>query len=113
MGQIFASANIRNVAEPGYSRTFDTLVDSGASHITLPADWKAHFGSFQVEQEVDLETTTQEITRNLVCGPARILVEGFRVIHGEVIFIDMKPADGKYEPLIGHIPLEHCGAAVD
>ncbi len=48
-----------------------------------------------------------------VCGPALIRVEGFRAVHGEVLFVDMEPEEGEYEPLLGYIPLEQCGAAVD
>ena len=31
----------------------------------------------------------------------------------EVAFVEMKPADGEYEPLIGYIVLEQSQAAVD
>ena len=48
-----------------------------------------------------------------MCGPVRITVEGFRPVHNEVLFIDMDPEDGRYEPLLGYIALEQCGAAVD
>jgi hypothetical protein len=40
-------------------------------------------------------------------------VEGFRPIYSEVLFVDMKPQDGVYEPLIGYIVLEQCQAGVD
>ena len=40
-------------------------------------------------------------------------MEGFRPVHNEVLFIDMEPEDGRYEPLLGYIALEQCGAAVD
>ena len=43
----------------------------------------------------------------------KIQVEGFRHIYNEVIFVDMNPDDGIYEPLIGYIVLEQCQAAVD
>ncbi len=32
---------------------------------------------------------------------------------GEVLFIDMEPQDGLYEPFVGYLPLESCQAAVD
>ncbi len=39
--------------------------------------------------------------------------EGFPPVYGEVLFLDMRPADGAYEPLLGYIVLEQCQAAVD
>ena len=36
-----------------------------------------------------------------------------RAPRAEVLFIDMSPEDGAYEPLIGYIPLEQAQAAVD
>lgn len=113
MGRIVAAMEIQNVAQPDCARRIDALVDTGASHITLPSAWRDRFGTFAVEEEVDFETATQEVAAGIVCGPARIQVEGFRVIHGEVLFVDMVPVDGEYEPLLGYIALEQCGAAVD
>nr|VFJ87462.1 MAG: hypothetical protein BECKLFY1418A_GA0070994_1001123 [Candidatus Kentron sp. LFY] len=40
-------------------------------------------------------------------------MEGFRPIYSEALFLDMEPADGIYEPLIGYIVLEQAQAAVD
>ena len=37
----------------------------------------------------------------------------FRPVLTEVLFIDMQPEDGAYNPLIGYIPLEQAQAAVD
>lgn len=37
----------------------------------------------------------------------------FRPVWTEVLFIDMEPAHGRYEPLIGYIPLEQVQAVVD
>ena len=113
MGRIVASVDIQNVVEPDCARKIDALVDTGASHITLPSAWRDRFGSFAVEEAVDFETATQEIAEVVVCGPARIQVEGFRVIHSEVLFVEMTPVDGEFEPLLGYIALEQCGAAVD
>jgi hypothetical protein len=48
-----------------------------------------------------------------VCGPVRIEIEGFRTIYSEVLFIDMRPTDGVYEPVLGYLPLEQSQAAVD
>jgi hypothetical protein len=48
-----------------------------------------------------------------VCGPVEIQVEGFPPVYGEVLFLEMRPVDGVYEPLLGYIVLEQCEAAVD
>jgi hypothetical protein len=40
-------------------------------------------------------------------------MEGFRPIYNEVAFVEMKPANGEFEPLIGYIVLEQSLARVD
>jgi hypothetical protein len=62
---------------------------------------------------VALETATQQVTEGLVCGPVRIQIEGFRPVFTEVVFVDMEPEDGEYDPLIGYLVLEQSQAAVD
>jgi hypothetical protein len=62
---------------------------------------------------VPLETATQETVEGKICGPVRIQIEGFRPIYNEVLFIDMKPENGEFEPLIGYVILEQSQAAVD
>ena len=113
MGRIVTTVEVRNVAAPRISKKLDVLVDTGASHLPLPRAWKDHFGPFEEEEVVELQTATQETIEGAVCGPVRIKVEGFRAIHNEVLFVDMAPEDGEYEPLLGYIALEQCGAAVD
>lgn len=51
--------------------------------------------------------------KGLLCGPAKITVEGFRATYNEVLFIEMNPSEGEYEPLLGYVVLEQCGAAID
>lgn len=113
MGRIIAQITVRNALDAAKSMQMDALVDTGASYLTLPSAWKTRFGKFASEEEIQLETATQEIVKGLICGPVRIQIEGFRVISNDVLFLDMKPADGAYEPLIGYIILEQSGAAVD
>ena len=60
-----------------------------------------------------METADQRPVPGEVCGPVRIEVEGFRPIFSEVVFRDMHPSDGAYEPLLGDIILEQAGIAVD
>ena len=40
-------------------------------------------------------------------------VEGFSHIYNEVLFIEMESNHGDYEPLVGYLVLQQCGAAVD
>ena len=35
------------------------------------------------------------------------------MIYSEVLFLDIRLEKGEYEPLLGYITLEQCGAAVD
>ena len=113
MGRIVATVDIENFSETGSSMKLDALVDTGASYLTFPSHWKSRFGAFASEETVELQTATQEVVRGTVCGPVKITVEGFRSIYNEVLFIDMQPENGAYEPLLGYIALEQCGAAVD
>ena len=34
-------------------------------------------------------------------------------MHGDIVFLEMESETGKYEPLLGYLPLQQCGAAVD
>ena len=113
MGRIVATVDIDNISESGRKMKIDALVDTDASYMILPLAWKDRLGPFPSQEAVSLQTATQEIVRGLVCGPARITVEGFRSIYNEVLFLDMEPDNGEYEPLLGYIVLEQCGAAVD
>ena len=75
--------------------------------------WKDRLGTLETAHSIELETATQDIVRGEVCGPVKIQIEGFRPIYNEVLFVDMHPEDGQFEPLIGYIILEQCQAAVD
>lgn len=113
MGRIAVSVEAFNPAQKTPVR-IDALVDIGASYLTLPLAWKERFGRFDWEEEVELQTATQEVVKGTMCSPVRITVEGFRPIGAEVLFMKMTPPEnGEYEPLLGYIPLESCGAAVD
>jgi len=113
MGRIIATVDIKNIAASGLSKKLDALVDTGASYLTLPSAWKEQLGVFETEATIELQTATQEVVKGTICGPVKIKVEGFRAIYNEVLFIDMEPDNGEYEPLLGYIVLEQCGAAVD
>ena len=79
------SVIVENVPATGAVR-IDALVDTGAGYLTLPMAWKERFGAFALEEEVALQTATQQVVSGTVCGPALVRIEGFRPIHGEVLF---------------------------
>jgi predicted aspartyl protease len=113
MGRIVSSVTITSIADPSKTLRCDALVDTGASFMVLPNAWKDRLGDLEVVSTISLETATQEAVEGEIRGPVRIQLEGFRPIFNEVLFIEMNPADGIYEPLIGYIVLEQSQAAVD
>ena len=113
MGRIVANVRIGNLLDPEKTIQCDALVDTGAAYMVLPKAWQDRLGKLNLIREIDCETATQELVRAPVCGPVEIRVEGFPPVYGEVLFLDMRPADGIYEPLLGYIVLEQCQAAVD
>ncbi len=113
MGRIVANVEVQSVGGKKTPRRIDALVDTGASYLTLPMAWKESFGDFEFQQDIELQTATQQTIQGTVCGPAKIEVEGFRPIYNEVLFSEMEPEDGTYEPLLRYIPLEQCGASID
>jgi len=113
MGRIVTSVRIDNVADPSKSIRCDALVDTGAAYMVLPDAWRERLGDLPTSQQIELETATQEVVQGEIGGPVRIQIEGFRPIYNEVLFLDMQPEDGIYEPLLGHIILEQSQAAVD
>jgi len=113
VGRIAASVKIENIADRSISIRCDALVDTGSAFMVLPSAWRDRLGEFATVASVKVETATQETVDGEICGPVKIEVEGFRPIYNEVLFLNMKPADGAYEPLIGYIVLEQCQAAVD
>jgi len=113
MGRIVSSVKIDNIYDPEKTIRCDALVDTGASYMVLPNTWKDRLGDLERIAEVELETATQETVRGEIFGPVRIQIEGFRPIYNEVLFVEMQPKDGIFEPLIGYIILEQCQAGVD
>lgn len=113
MGRIVANVRITNLLEQKYIITCDAFVDTGSAYMVLPKAWKDRIGKINTVREVDCETATQEIIKGEICGPVEIQIEGFEPVYSEALFLDMKPADGIYEPLIGYIILEQSQAGVD
>ncbi|MBI3864449.1 MAG: hypothetical protein HY290_21415 [Planctomycetia bacterium] len=113
MGRITSSIKINNVVDPSKAIRCDALVDTGASLMVLPTEWRERLGELETVRRVELETATQDIVHGDVCGPVKIQLEGFDPIYSEVLFLEMHPHDGAYEPLIGYIVLEQSQAVVD
>jgi predicted aspartyl protease len=113
MGRIVSSVTITSIADPSKTLRCDALVDTGASFMVLPNAWKDRLGDLETVSTISLETATQEAVEGEIRGPVRIQLEGFRPIFNEVLFIEMNPEDGIYEPLIGYIVLEQSQAGVD
>jgi predicted aspartyl protease len=113
MGRIVANVRIGNLLDPAKTIECDALVDTGAAYMVLPKAWENRLGKLNLVREIECETANQDLVPASVCGPVEIQVEGFPRVYGEVLFMDMHPADGSYEPLLGYIVLEQCQAAVD
>ena len=108
-----ASVRIDNITDSSKSIRCDALVDTGASHMILPSAWKDRLGELELIEEVELENAAQKTVTGEIWGPVKIQVEGFRHTYTEVIFVEMTPDDGVYEPLIGYLVLEQAQIAVD
>ena len=114
MERIVASVKIENLTDQDAKIRCDALVDTGESYmVVLPSAWRDRLGELDEITTVPLETAIQETVEGKICGPVRIQIEGFRSIYNEVLFIDTKPENGEYEPLIGYVILEQSQAAVD
>lgn len=70
-------------------------------------------GDLEEARRVRIELANQGSAEGAVCGPVRIQIEGFEPVFGEVLFVEMAPDTGQYEPLIGRIVLEQSQVAVD
>ena len=79
----------------------------------LPNAWRPRLGALTVYDTVDVETDSLSVVTGDICGPILLRFGSFRQILAEALFIDMEPADGRYEALLGYIPLEQAQAVVD
>ena len=113
MGRIVSSVTITNITDPSINLRCDALVDTDASFMVLPNAWKDQLGDLETIETISLETATQDTIEGEIRGPVRIQLEGFRPIFNEVLFVEMNPEDGIYEPLIGYIVLKQSQAGVD
>ena len=113
MGPIVVETTIENGADPNSKIVCDALVDAGAAYLTLPNAWRTRLGDLTTFATVEVETADQSVVSGDICGPLMLRFGGFRPVLAEALFIDMAPADGRYEALIGYIPLEQAQAVVD
>jgi hypothetical protein len=113
MGRIVNYVTIHNVFDPTKRIQCEAIVDTGASLMVLPRAWKDRLGQLEQTRIVELELASQQKIRGEGCGPVSLQLEGFHPIFTEVIFLEMTPMDGDYEPLIGYIVLEQSMVAVD
>lgn len=113
MGRIIVETTIENMLDPSHTLRCDALVDTGAAYLTLPTAWRDRLGPLTELATVDVEMADQNSIQGVICGPVLLRMERFRPVLAEVLFIEMRPDDGAYEPLIGYIPLEQAQAAVD
>ena len=113
MGKIVSYLEIENAYDASQKIAGDALVDTGAAYIVLPMAWKKRLGDLVRLEKGQVELGNQTKAEADICGPVKAKIEGFRSIFTEVLFIEMNPDQGYYEPLIGYIPLEQSQAAVD
>lgn len=113
MGRISVQATIGTRDTDTAAITCEALVDTGAAYLTLPTAWRSRLGELATLDTVDVETANQSTIAGEICGPVLLRFGGFRPLWTEALFIDMEPAHGRYEPLIGYIPLEQAQAVVD
>lgn len=113
MGRITTHVSVKNLFDPESVVRCDALVDTGSAHMVFPTVWKERLGKLNTIREIDCETATQQLVKGEVCGPVEIEIEGFDPVYSEILFLEMEPKDGRYEPLIGYIILEQAQIAVD
>jgi predicted aspartyl protease len=114
MGRIITTLRISNARDQEKNIRCDALVDTGASHVVLPKEWKERLGELEFLEEVEFQAANQTKGKGEIYAPVKIQVANFRPVFDEVLFIDMeKNPDGGYEPLVGYIPLEKIPVAVD
>ena len=113
MGRIVTRVTIENSLDPSKRIETDALVDTESYMMILPSAWRNRLGEFLKCDEIEIHLANEQTVMGTVCGPVLLQIPGFRQISSEVLFMDMHPANGEYEPLIGYITLEQSQAAVD
>ena len=113
MGRIVTQVSISNPADPKKELRCQATVDTGASHLILPMAWRDRLGALESVGPVEVEMADQSSMSGEMCGPVKITVDGFRSIFSEVLFLEMQPVEGSFDPLLGYLVLEAIPVAVD
>jgi predicted aspartyl protease len=113
MGRIVAQVRITNALDLSHEIQCDALVDTGAAPLVLPKAWRDRLGQLGSSQTREFEVADQRIISGEIAGPVQIQIEGFRPVYSEVVFLDMEPVEGRYEPLLGYLILEQSSVVVD
>lgn len=114
MGRIVTQIHISNFNDKSKSIDASALVDTGAAYLTLPSAWMIRLGELEEIGEIEVELADQSVKKAKLYGPVRLIISQFRKTFTEVLFLDMELNEaGDYEPLVGYIPLEQAGIAVD
>ncbi len=113
MGKITTSVQVRNALNEDMRLECEALVDTGANYLVLPSAWREKLGPLELRDTVELEAADQSKIIGEIRGPVTIQMPGFMRVSMDLLFIDMQPRHGQYEPLIGHFVLQQSGAIID
>lgn len=114
LGRISTDIEIINFQDPSKSLEFKALIDTAAAYLTLPLAWKEKLGALKNMGKVKVQFSDQKEGIAEVYGPIQLRISNFREIFTEVLFLDMDAdQEGRYEPLLGYIPLEQLNAQMD
>ncbi len=113
MGRITTKITVSSLSDPEQAIECNALVDTGTAFLALPTVWKEKLGSLDKLREVKVELGNQTRASAEVWGAIKLEIEGCKPVYTEVLFIDMEPEDGKYEPLLGYIPMEQSQITLD
>jgi hypothetical protein len=99
MGRIVTPVKIENLLDPSKKIETDGLVATSAYMMILPNAWRDRLGELPASHKVEVHLATEEMVEAEVCGPVYIQIPGFHRIVSEVLFLEMKPGNGEYEPV--------------
>jgi len=79
--RIASKVTVRNALDQTKMRTFDALVDTGATLLTQPKAWQQDFGEFLTTEQDRVQLADQHEVDVEICGPLTIQLEGFRRVN--------------------------------
>lgn len=103
---------IENDAAPEFAIRCEAVVDSGTRHLVLPEAWREKLGPMRHLRSQQVRLANQDVITGEIYGPVLVKVDGFDYAGTEVLFVPMDP-EHEPEALLGHLVLEHVGAAID